>query len=101
MSEPSHMFCKIVQSGDVVESYIYSNAIKVGQERQYDIVRQTESNVDNSEEEVKRRDNLLRARQQVRRLCWCNQGKHTKFITLTFSGPEGLAAKRRSPYIYN
>ena len=39
MSEPSHMFCKIVQSGDVVESYIYSNAIKVGQERQYDIVR--------------------------------------------------------------
>lgn len=88
MSEPSHMFCKIVQSGDVVESYIYSNAIKVGQERQYDIVRRTESNIDNSEEEVKRRDNLLRARQQVRRLCWCNQGKHTKFITLTFKDTE-------------
>lgn len=62
----AHLFSKVVISGDVVEVYTYSSAIKVGQERPYDIVRRNGTEVERPPE--KREDNLFRARQNVRRL---------------------------------
>ena len=83
MAEPSHMFCKIVQSGEVVEAYIYSNSIKVGHKREHEVVRRKKSDLDDEGLE-KRSDNIYRSRKEVRRIIWANQGKYTKFITLTY-----------------
>lgn len=79
----AHLFSKVVISGDVVEVYTYSSAIKVGQERPYDIVRRNGTEVERPPE--KREDNLFRARQNVRRLIWANWVPYTKFITLTYA----------------
>lgn len=76
-----HMFSKVVRSGDVVEVYVYSSAVPVGKERDYDIVRRDGTVVDDLE---KREGNLYRARQNVRRIIWSNMGKYTKFLTLTY-----------------
>lgn len=77
-----HLFSRVVQCGDTVEVYQYSSAIKVGHERAYDIVRRDGSVID--DELVKRSDSLYRSRQTLRRLIWANQGKYTKFVTLTY-----------------
>ena len=36
----------------------------------------------------KRSDSMYRSRREVRRLIWSNQGKYTKFITLTYKETE-------------
>lgn len=77
----SHAFSRVVVSGDVVEVYTYSVPISCGRERQYEIVR----NPDKEGGGEKRMDNLYRARMMLRRLIWSNQGKFTKFITLTYA----------------
>ena len=87
MAEPSHMFSKIVQSGEVVEAYIYSNSIKVGHKREHEVGRRKKSDLDDEGLE-KRSDSLYRSRREVRRLIWSNQGKYTKFITLTYKETE-------------
>lgn len=78
----AHLFSKVVISGEYVEVYTYSSAIKVGQERPYDIVRRDGTELDRPA--GKREDNLYRARQTVRRLIWANWVPHTKFLTLTY-----------------
>lgn len=83
MADPSHMFCKIVQSGEVVEAYIYSNSIKVGHKREHEVGRRKKSDLDDEGLE-KRSDSMYRSRKEVRRIIWANQGKYTKFITLTY-----------------
>ena len=77
----SHAFARVVVSGDVVEVYTYSVPITCGRERQFEIVR----NPDREEGGEKRMDNLYRARMNVRRLIWANQGQYTKFLTLTYA----------------
>lgn len=79
----AHLFSKVVISGDIVEVYTYSSAIKVGQERPYDLVRSDETEV--KEPAGKREDNLYRAKQTVRRLIWSNWVPYAKFITLTYA----------------
>ena len=101
MSDPAHMFCKIVRSGKAVEAYIYSNAIKVGHEREHDVGKRKAKDyidLEDLEELEKRSDNLYRARQAVRRLIWANQGNFSKFITLTCRETE-LDRKRVQRYI--
>lgn len=77
-----HMFSKVVRSGKKVEVYVYSQGIKVGHERPYDIVKRKQSDTDEKLE--KRIDNILRSRQRLRRLIWANSGSYSKFITLTY-----------------
>ena len=72
------MRCKVVVSGDVVEMYFYKIPIKCGNKRKHEIIK------DSCEEKEKREDNLYRARQNIRRIVWSNQGKYTKFVTLTY-----------------
>ena len=79
----AHLFSKVVISGDIVEVYTYSSAIKVGQERPYDLVRSDGTEV--RESVGKREDNLYRAKQTVRRLIWSNWVPYTKFVTLTYA----------------
>ena len=55
MAEPSHMFSKIVQSGEVVEAYIYSNSIKVGHKREHEVGRRKKSDLDDEGLEVRRK----------------------------------------------
>lgn len=76
------MFSRVVVSGDTVEVYQYSSPVLCGQERKYDIVRRSLEDI--TEDEAKREDNLYRSRQNLRRLIWCNYGKYSKFVTLTY-----------------
>ena len=73
---------RVVVSGDMVEILEYSNGIPVGKQRPHEVKRRPEE-----EREGKRYDNLLRARQAVRRIVWCNmQGKsYVKLLTLTYA----------------
>lgn len=72
---------RVVVSGDMVEIFEYSNGIPVGKQRTHEVKRRPED-----EREGKRQDNLLRARQAVRRLVWCNMSKQfTKMLTLTYA----------------
>ncbi len=81
MDNSNLMKYKFVVCGDTVEVYEYSTPISVGHSRDYDIVRR-----DSTEEKcVKRNGNLYRSRQNVRRIIWSNQGKYTKFVTLTYA----------------
>lgn len=80
------MFSKAVRSGDKVELYVYSQSIKCGHERGYDIVRRDKTVVDEPLE--KREDNLFRSRQNVRHIIWSNMGQYTKFVTLTYADTE-------------
>lgn len=77
------MFSKAVCSGEKVELYVYSQSIKCGHERGYDIVRRDKTVV--TEPLEKRRDNMLRSRQRVRHIIWSNMGRYTKFVTLTYA----------------
>lgn len=82
MPDPLHMFSKLIQCGDVLELYIYSRGISVGQSRDYDIVRdKTDDEKENTE---KRSDSMYRSRQNIRRLIWANMGQYPKFLTLTY-----------------
>lgn len=74
------MFSKVVQSGDIVEVYLYSRGILCGQSREYDIIRD-----DSDDDKEKRAGNLYRARQNLRRLIWANMGRYPKFLTLTYA----------------
>ncbi len=82
MSE-AHIIARVVRCGERIEVYRYSSGILCGREREYDIVKSKYEG--ETQSEGKRTDNLLRARQMLRRLIWCNQGKYTKFITLTYA----------------
>lgn len=77
------MFSKAVRSGEKVELYVYSQSIKCGHERGYDIVRRDKTVV--SEPLEKRKDNMFRSRQNVRHIIWANMGRYTKFVTLTYA----------------
>lgn len=81
MSE-QHLFSRVVVSGNVVELYLYSSGIPVGQARKHEVVRKDYEEI--GDEAEKRMDSLLRSRQTIRRLIWANQGKYTKFVTLTY-----------------
>lgn len=69
-------FARVVICGDYVEVYKYSSPIPVGHKRTHEIVKKKEGE--------KRLDNLYRARQKIRRIIWSNQGRFTKFVTLTY-----------------
>ena len=77
------MFSKAVRSGEKVELYVYSQSIKCGHERGYDIVRRDKTVA--SEPLEKREDNMYRSRQNVRHIIWANMGRYTKFVTLTYA----------------
>jgi len=84
MSDCLQMRCKCVVSGDVVELYFYKVPIKCG--KRDENKKSREEVVENEEKEIdKRNDNLLRARQSIRRIIWSNQSKYTKFVTLTYA----------------
>lgn len=72
------MFSKMVLSGDKIEIYEYSRPILAGHTRQFDVIQKGEGGED------KRYDNLLRARQSLRRLIWSNKTDFMKFLTLTY-----------------
>lgn len=80
-----HIFSRLVLSGDYFELYTYSSPIPEGDRRKHEIVRE-----DTEKEGIqgKRLDNLLRARQQVRRIIWSNECMYTKFLTLTYAETE-------------
>lgn len=76
-----HLRTRVVVSGDIVEVFEYSNGIPVGQKREHEVKRKGED-----ESDGKRLDNLYRARQNIRRLVWCNITKQfTKMVTLTYA----------------
>lgn len=76
-----HLRTRVVVSGDIVEVFEYSNGIAVGERRQHEVKRK-----EVEERDGKRLDNLYRARQNIRRLVWCNITKQfTKMITLTYA----------------
>lgn len=77
-----HIFSKVVLAGDKIEIYEYSKPISAGHTRQFDVIREDVPSGDKEEE--KRVDNLLRARQTLRRLIWANRCKNMKFLTLTY-----------------
>ena len=77
------MFSKAVRSGEKVELYVYSQSIKCGHERGYDIVRRDKTVV--TEPLEKREDSMFRSRQNVRHIIWANMGRYTKFVTLTYA----------------
>lgn len=76
-----HLRTRVVVSGDTVEVFEYSNGIPVGDTRGHEVKRKGED-----ESDGKRSDNLYRARQNIRRLVWCNITKQfTKMLTLTYA----------------
>lgn len=81
MASGYEMRAKAVVCGDIVEVCVYSVPIECGK-REHLPKRKEKTQYDEFE---KRKDNLSRARQNVRRIIWCNQTKYTKFITLTYA----------------
>lgn len=79
MDDGLKMRCKVVVSGDIVEMYFYKVPIVCGNKRKHEITKNSK------EEQEKRKDNLYRARQNIRRIVWSNQSKYTKFVTLTYA----------------
>ena len=75
---PKRRIEKIVISGDVIEWVRYCNPINV-EPREHSIFKDIE------DFESKRDDNLFRARQNIRRIIWCNITPYTKFLTLTYA----------------
>lgn len=69
---------KLVVSGEKLELKQYYTPINCDT-RDYEIKK------DKNSGNEKRLDNLLRARQNVRQIVWCNVTPHTKFLTLTTS----------------
>lgn len=80
MSGKHKMLYKFVTCGDIVEVYGYKVPVRVGETRKHNIIKSLPD--ENTE---KRKDNLYRARQTVRRIIWSNQSKYTKFVTLTYA----------------
>lgn len=68
---------KVVISGNHVEFYKYSIPVRCEFEKGISLYPCKEGTGE------KREDNLSRARQNVRRVIWCNLTPHTKFLTLT------------------
>lgn len=68
---------KVVICGDTAEFYEYQFPIPFNRPRDTDIKK------GNRNGDVKRLDNLFRARQSVRRIIWCNVTPYSKFLTLT------------------
>lgn len=79
MDNSQLMRCKVVTSGDIVELYFYQIPIQCGSERKREIVKNEENELG------KRKDNIYRSRQNVRRIIWNNQTEFTKFVTLTYA----------------
>ncbi len=75
-TEPKKRIEKIVISGNVVEYIKYVKPITVEH-----IGRDTSRTGEN---ETKLDFNLVRARQEIRRIVWCNETKYSKFVTLTY-----------------
>lgn len=68
---------KCVVSGNRVEFYNYSVPVRCQFVREKNVLKNYLS------DNVKREDNLSRARQNVRRIIWSNLSLYTKFLTLT------------------
>lgn len=86
MSDCLQMRCKCVVSGDVVELYFYKVPVKCGKRDENKKNRVEVKEENEIEENIdKRQDNLLRSRQNIRRIIWSNQSKYTKFVTLTYA----------------
>lgn len=81
MASTYEMRAKAVVCGDIVEVSVYSVPIDCGK-REHTPKKRELTEYDDFD---KRKDNLARSRQTVRRLIWCNQTKFTKFITLTYA----------------
>lgn len=69
---------KLIVSGNKLELIQYSMPVR-SDTRDYEIKKNKNSGNE------KRLDNLLRARQNVRQIVWCNVTPHSKFLTLTTS----------------
>ena len=82
------MRCKCVVSGEKVELFFYKVPVKCGfkiDKNNTDKVEIDENIKIDDEEKTKRLSNVLRARKNIRRIIWSNQGKYTKFVTLTYA----------------
>ncbi len=75
--EPKKRIEKIIYSGNVIEYIKYAKPIPV--EHIYE--RDTSRTGVNDE---KLDCNVIRARQEIRRIIWCNQTQYSKFVTLTY-----------------
>ena len=71
--------CRLVVSGNKIEFYEYEKPIYIDYDRTYTVTK------NKTEDSCKREDNLLRARQSVRRIIWSNLEPHSKFLTLTYA----------------
>lgn len=81
MPDIAHLKTKVIVCGDIVEVIEYSDGVLCNVKRDYVIERKGEG-----ESDGKRLDNLYRARQNIRRLVWCNITKQfTKMLTLTYA----------------
>lgn len=72
---------KLILCGDYYELYRYSMPYHVDIDRPVTVKKRSRADVD--DDTPKRDDNLLRARQAVRRIVYTNLTPHTKFLTLT------------------
>lgn len=67
---------KIVISGDVIEYIKFAKPISI---------EHADRNTSRTgENDTKLEFNLVRARQEIRRIVWCNETKYSKFVTLTY-----------------
>jgi len=71
---------KIIKSGHVIEIYFYEKE----QARGYTPKKNNPSALDQGETEDRRKDNLNRTKQNLRRIINTNSKELQKFITLTF-----------------
>lgn len=71
--------CRLVVSGNKIEFYEYEKPIYIDYDRTHTVTK------NKTEDSCKREDNLLRARQSVRRIIWSNLEPHSKFLTLTYA----------------
>ena len=76
---------KIVVCGNHICYYRYLYPISVEKKEKRNIF---DFSFDDEKEKVKREDNLLRARKNIRELIWTNEVENTKFLTLTYKNTE-------------
>jgi len=72
---------KVVKSGNVIEVYSYDKKVYYN----YDPLNREFNQKEKTKEwDGKSLDSLRRSRREIRRLIWCNFGRHSKFLTLTY-----------------
>ena len=73
---------RVVRSGNVVEIYNYEKKVYYNYEQ---VEKQFNKKEKTDEWKGKSEDSLTRSRREIRRLIWCNFGRHSKFLTLTYA----------------